>query len=52
MVHIIALYPYYKLAYIELAWGAGKKFTKNWQDEARQVLEAEVIPYFDSVSIT
>jgi hypothetical protein len=60
MVHI-ALHPYYKLAYIKLAWGgeeeqankqaAGNQFTKNWQDEARQVLEAEVMPYFNSVSI-
>jgi len=60
MVHI-ALHPYYKLAYIKLAWGgeeeqakkqaAGNRFVKNWQDEVRQVLEAEVISYFNSFSI-
>jgi hypothetical protein len=40
----IAFYPYYKLAYIKLAWGsvkeqeaeykAGNFEAKNWQDEA------------------
>jgi hypothetical protein len=48
----IALHPYYKLAYIELAWGgakeqeveyeAGNFEAKNWQDEARKVLEKTV----------
>jgi hypothetical protein len=48
----IALHPYYKLAYIELAWGgakeqeaeieAGNYEAKNWQDEARQILEKTV----------
>jgi hypothetical protein len=43
------LHPYFKLAYIKLAWGgaeeqatehaAGNKHTKNWQDEARKVVE-------------
>jgi hypothetical protein len=46
------LHPYFKLAYIKLAWGgaeeqaadraAGNKHAKNWQDEARKVVEREV----------
>jgi hypothetical protein len=49
----VVLHPYYKLAYIKLAWGgaeeqaaeiaAGNQFAKNWQDEAQKVLEKEVI---------
>jgi hypothetical protein len=48
----IVLHPYYKLAYIELAWGgakeqeaeydAGNFEAKNWQDEARKILERTV----------
>jgi hypothetical protein len=48
----IALHPYYKLAYIELAWGgtkeqeaeyeAGNFEAKNWQDEAQKILEKTV----------
>jgi hypothetical protein len=48
----VALHPYYKLAYIKLAWGgeeeqaaekaAGNQFAKNWQDEAEKVLETTV----------
>jgi hypothetical protein len=48
----VALHPYYKLAYIELAWGgakeqeaeleAGNFQAKNWQDEARKILEKTV----------
>ena len=48
----IVLHPYYKLEYIKLAWGgadeqdkeraAGNQQAKNWQDEAKKVLEAEV----------
>jgi hypothetical protein len=48
----IALHPYYKLAYIELTWGgakeqeaefeAGNLKAKNWQDEARKILEKTV----------
>ena len=44
-----ALHPYFKLAYIKLAWGgpaeqeaeceAGNPFAKDWQDEARKLLE-------------
>jgi hypothetical protein len=47
-----ALHPYYKLAYIKLAWGgakeqdeeraAGNPHAKNWQDEAQKVLEHAV----------
>jgi hypothetical protein len=43
------LHPYFKLAYIKLAWGgakeqeaerkAGNRHAKNWQDEARKILE-------------
>jgi hypothetical protein len=46
------LHPYYKLAYIKLAWGgpdeqekeraAGNQQAKNWQDEAKKVVETEV----------
>jgi hypothetical protein len=45
----IALHPYFKLAYIEVAWGgpaeqeqereAGNPLAKDWQDEARKILE-------------
>jgi hypothetical protein len=48
----LVLHPYYKLAYIKLAWGgekeqaaerlAGNQQAKNWQDEARKVVECEV----------
>jgi hypothetical protein len=46
------LHPYYKLAYIKLAWGgaeeqardraAGIQNAKNWQDEARRIVEETV----------
>ena len=46
------LHPYYKLQYIKLAWGgekeqaeehaAGNRNVKNWQDEAKQILESMV----------
>lgn len=46
------LHPYYKLAYIKLAWGgpdeqavekaAGNVNAKDWQDEARQIVEKTV----------
>jgi hypothetical protein len=48
----LVLHPYYKLAYIKLAWGgkdeqkaeiaAGNKDAINWQDEARKLVEREV----------
>jgi hypothetical protein len=46
------LHPYYKLAYIKRAWGgpdeqaaeiaAGNFDAKDWQDEAKQLLERTV----------
>jgi len=46
------LHPYYKLAYIKLAWGGpeekeaeiarGNSQAKDWQDEARQIVENTV----------
>jgi hypothetical protein len=49
---VLALYPYFKLAYIEMTWGgaeeqvaerdAGDPWAKNWQDKAQQVLESAV----------
>ena len=48
----LVLHPYYKLAYIKLAWGgeeeqeeerlAGNLHAKNWQDEAHQILEQAI----------
>ncbi|KAF8958255.1 hypothetical protein BDZ97DRAFT_1668780, partial [Flammula alnicola] len=48
----LVLHPYYKLAYIKLAWGgpaekaaeiaAGNANAKDWQDEARQIVERTV----------
>jgi hypothetical protein len=48
----IALHPYFKLAYIEVAWGgpaeqeveceAGNPLAKDWQDEAWKILERTV----------
>src|ERR1700688_3276097 len=45
----LVLHPYYKLAYIKVAWGgpeeqaneiaAGNIDAKDWQDEAKQVVE-------------
>lgn len=46
------LHPYYKLAYIKIAWGgpeeqaeeiaAGNIDAKDWQDEAKQIVENTV----------
>jgi hypothetical protein len=48
----VVLHPYYKLDYIALSWGGaeeqekernrGNPFAKNWQDEARKVVERTV----------
>ena len=48
----IALHPYFKLAYIEIAWGGpveqeaerngGNPHAKDWQDKARKILECTV----------
>ena len=45
----VVFHPYYKVAYIKLAWGgaeeqaaekaAGDLYAKNWQDEAQKVSE-------------
>ncbi len=49
---VAVLHPYYKLAYIKLAWGGpeeqaaeiagGNPDAKDWQDEARQIVEKTV----------
>lgn len=51
-VVIQVLHPYYKLAYIKMAWGgpeerdaeieAGNVHAKDWQDEARKIVEKTV----------
>ena len=51
----VVLHPYYKLDYIALSWGgareqaeeraAGNKDAKNWQDEARKLVEIVVSNY-------
>jgi hypothetical protein len=48
----LVLHPYYKFAYFKLAWGgeaeqeaereAGNPDAKNWQDEAKKLVEKEV----------
>lgn len=50
----LVLHPYYKLAYIKMSWGgpeeqaaeiaAGNLEAKDWQDEARQIVENTVSP--------
>jgi hypothetical protein len=54
----LALHPYYKLAYIKLAWGgeeeqeedraAGNPYAKNWKDEAQKILERTMQEYWNS----
>ena len=54
----LALDPYYKLAYIKLAWGgaeeqeeywaAGNLDAKNWQDEVQKILECTMQEYWNS----
>lgn len=49
---LLVLHPYFKLAYIKLAWGGpeeqaaeiadGNLDAKDWQDEARQIVERTV----------
>ena len=46
------LHPYYKLDYIKMTWGgaekqakeraSGNSNAKNWQDEARKIIETHV----------
>jgi hypothetical protein len=48
-LRLTVLHPYFKLSYIKFAWGgpeeqkaereAGDSFAKNWQNEARKILE-------------
>jgi hypothetical protein len=52
----IVLHPYYKLAYIKLAWGGpdeqaeeialGNLDAKDWQDEAKKIVEKTVRCFF------
>jgi hypothetical protein len=55
-VDTLVLHPYFKLAYIKLAWGGaeeqeaerrkGNRLAKNWQDEAQKILERIVSQRF------
>ena len=55
----LVLHPYYKFAYIKLAWGrqeeqqverdAGNPHAINWQDEAKKLVECEVSDFFHLV---
>ncbi|KAF5378846.1 hypothetical protein D9615_006888 [Tricholomella constricta] len=59
-VYVLALvlHPYYKLDYIELAWGGeeeqkkemmeGNPNAKNWQDEAQKIVEKAMEEYWQS----
>lgn len=57
---LTVLHPYYKLAYIKLAWGgpeeqaaeikAGNLDAKDWQDEARQIVE-QTVRYLKSIPV-
>jgi len=52
LLTVIALHPYFKLAYIKIVWGgpaeqeaeckAGNPHAKDWQDEAKKILECTV----------
>jgi hypothetical protein len=58
MIPFIVLHPYYKLDYIKMSWGGpeeqhlerqnGNSNAKNWQDEARKVVERTVSVAFHS----
>jgi hypothetical protein len=51
-MQFVVLHAYYKLTYIKLVWGgekeqeeeraAGNQDAKNWQDEARKIVEDTV----------
>ena len=55
IVRTLVLHLYYKFTYIKLAWGgeeeqqaerdAGNPHAKNWQDEAKKIVEKEVSPF-------
>ncbi|KIM52087.1 hypothetical protein SCLCIDRAFT_32920 [Scleroderma citrinum Foug A] len=54
----LVLHPYYKLAYIKMAWGGaeeqrreqevGNQHTKNWYDEAIKVVEGTMEEYWNA----
>lgn len=54
------LHPYYKLAYIKLAWGGpdeqeeerrkGNPYAKDWQDKARKIIEKTVSFFVTKIS--
>jgi len=54
------LHPYYKLAYIKLVWGGpdeqaeerrkGNLHAKDWQDEAKQIVE-KTVSFFYSINV-
>lgn len=56
---MLVLHPYFKLAYIKLAWGGaeeqaaerrkGNRLAKNWQDKAQKILEITVSCVLPSV---
>ena len=60
--HSIVLHPYYKLTYIQMAWGgleeqwkeleAGNPNVKDWQDEALQLVEQTMQEYWEDSSIS
>jgi hypothetical protein len=62
MFYKLVLHPYFKLAYIKMAWGGadeqekerrkGNEDAKNWQDEAQQILEATVCPTLPGFYLT
>ena len=53
------LHPYYKLLYIEMAWGgaeeqkleceAGNPNAKDWHDEATKIIEKTMIEYWEKI---
>jgi hypothetical protein len=54
-IYYAVLHPYYKLAYIQLAWGGPKEKAAeialgnadavDWQDEAKKIVEKTVSPF-------
>jgi len=57
MIDCLVLHPYYKLAYIKMAWGgaeeermeheAGNLNAKDWYDEALQIVQQVMEEYWD-----
>lgn len=64
LLNTIVLHPYFKLAYIKIAWGrpaeqeaehkAGNPSAKDWQDEAWKILEGMVCAhsFADTIYLT